>query len=212
MISRFNRWFGLPGVIAVIALVFAMAGGALATNHYLKNSDSRHREAAKRGPRGRQGPPGKQGPQGPSGQGIRGPAGPAGPAGAQGAEGSPWVAGGALPSGKAESGTWIAAAIGKEIEPGKVEGATAISFGIRLLIPPEVFLVAEGKEGKEHALECPGSLALPRAAKGDLCLYVGENQGGLELDESFPFVSGALVKMKGPSGGVAAGTWAVTAP
>jgi hypothetical protein len=72
-------------------------------------------------------------------------------------------------------------------------------------------MVAEGKEGKEHAAECPGSLALPRAAKGDLCLYVAENQG-LELDESFPFVSGALIKLKGPPGGAAAGTWAVTAP
>jgi hypothetical protein len=71
--------------------------------------------------------------------------------------------------------------------------------------------VAEGKEGKEHAAECPGSLALPRAAKGALCLYVAENQG-LELDESFPFVSGALIKLKGPPGGAAAGTWAVTAP
>lgn len=206
--SRFNRWFGPSGVIALVALVFAMTGGAVGANQYFKSPDSRHRAKPKRGPRGPQGLPGKQGPQGPSGQSIRGPAGPEGP---QGAEGSPWVAGGALPSGKTESGTWIAATVGKEIEPGKAEGAAAISFGIRLLIPPEVFMVAEGKEGKEHAAECPGSLALPRAAKGDLCLYVAENQG-LELDESFPFVSGALIKLKGPPGGAAAGTWAVTAP
>lgn len=204
MLSRFNRWFGPPGVIAVVALVFAMGGGALAARQFFAKPNT-HRHELKRGPRGPRGFQGDQGPQGAGGQSIVGPEGPQGP------EGSPWVAGGALPSGKTESGTWIAATIGKEVEPGKVEGATAISFGIRLLIPPEIFMVGEGKEGKEHATECPGSLALPRAANGDLCLYVGENQG-LELDESFPLVSGALVKLKGPSGGAAAGTWAVTAP
>jgi hypothetical protein len=109
------------------------------------------------------------------------------------------------------SGTWIAAVLGDEVEPGRAEGGTAISFGIRLLLPPEVFVIAEGEEGSEHAAECPGSVALPRAAKGKLCLYTAEDQG-LELEESFPVVSGALLKFKGPPGSASAGTWAVTAP
>jgi hypothetical protein len=121
------------------------------------------------------------------------------------------VAGGTLPSGKAVSGTWIAAVLGAEVEPGKGEGGTAISFGLRLVLPPEIHLIAEGEEGSEHALECPGSVALPRAAKGNLCLYTAEDQG-LTLTESFAFVGGALLKFKGAPSKAAAGTWAVTAP
>jgi hypothetical protein len=116
-----------------------------------------------------------------------------------------------LPSGKSESGTWIAAVLGDETEPGKGEGGASISFGVPLLIPPDIYLVAQGKAGKEHAAECPGSFALPRAAKGNLCLYTGVDQG-LELDESFPFNGGALLTFKGPPNQATAGTWAVTAP
>ncbi len=207
MRSAFNRWFGAPGVIAVVALVFAMSGGAFAAHQYLGGSSPHYRAKPKRGPQGPRGLPGPQGPQGPSGQSVRGADGPPGP---QGPEGSPWTAGGVLPAGKTLAGTWIAPAIGNEVAPGKKEGGTAISFGIRLLIPPEVLVIGEGKEGKEHATECPGSVALPRAAKGFLCLYTGENPG-LELVESFPFATGALLKLKGPAGATAAGTWAVTA-
>jgi hypothetical protein len=69
-----NR-FGIPGVISVIALVFAMFGGAYAA------SNSGHGQAtasakAKKGPRGPKGP-----------KGDTGPAGPQGPAGAPGAKG-----------------------------------------------------------------------------------------------------------------------------
>lgn len=204
MLARFNKQFGTPGVIAVVALIFAMSGGALAAQDYVGRSSSQSRQKPKRGPRGPQGIQGVQGPQGPPGRGLQGPE---GSAGQKGPEGSPWVAGGTLPSGKTESGTWIAAVL--EVEPGKSEGGTAISFGIRLLLPPEVHLIAEGEEGNEHATECPGTVALPRAAKGNLCLYTAEDQG-LELEESFPFISGALFKFKGPPNKAAAGTWAVT--
>jgi hypothetical protein len=204
MLSQFNRRFGIPGVIAVVALIFAMSGGAIAARDYLGGTSSQKHQKPRRGPRG---PQGIQGPQGPPGQGLPGPQGPEGPAGQKGPEGSPWVAGGTLPSGKTESGTWIAAVF--EVEPGKSEGGAAISFGIRLLLPPEVHWIAEGEEGNEHATECPGTVALPRAAKGNLCLYTAEDQG-LELEESFPFVSGALFKFKGPPNKAAAGTWAVT--
>ena len=206
--SKFDRGFGIPGLIAVLALLFAMSGGAQATRDLLtlaSSAKSAKPIRIKRGPRGFRG---SQGPAGPPGQGVPGPPGPEGP---KGAEGSPWTAGGTLPSGKTLSGTWIAAVLGDEVEPGVGEGGTAISFGIRLLIPPEVFVVAEGEAGKEHAAECPGSVALPRAAKGTLCLYTAEAQG-LELEEGFPSVSGAVLTFKGPPNQAAAGTWAVTAP
>lgn len=208
MRSKFDRRFGVPGLLAVLALLFAMNGGAQATKNMLTSavsSKSSKSTQVKRGPRGLRG---LQGPQGPPGPGVPGPPGPEGP---KGAEGSPWTAGGTLPSGKSMSGTWIAAVLADEVEPGVGEGGAAISFGIRLVLPPEVFVVAQGEGGKEHAAECPGSVALPRAAKGNLCLYTAEDQG-LELEESFPFVSGALLTFKGPPNQAAAGTWAVTAP
>jgi hypothetical protein len=207
VLSHFNDRFGTASVIAVVALIFAMSGGAFAARDYVAESSSQKRQKPRRGPRGPRGIQGIQGPQGLQGLPGLGVQGPEGQVGQKGPEGSPWVAGGALPSGKTESGTWIAAVF--EVEPGKSEGGAAISFGIRLLLPPEVHLIAEGEEGNEHATECPGTVALPRAAKGNLCLYTAEDQG-LELEENYPFVSGALLKFKGPPNKAAAGTWAVT--
>jgi hypothetical protein len=101
--------------------------------------------------------------------------------------------------------------VGAEVEPGKSEGAGSVSFVIRTVIPPTVHLIAKDKEGAEHAAECPGSVSLPLAAKGHLCLYTAEDQG-LTLLETFSSTSGALLTFKGPFKAAAAGTWAVTAP
>lgn len=197
--------------IAVLALVFAMSGGAFAAQDYFHESGPQARkQVAKRGPAGPRGPRGAQGPAGAAGaQGPVGPVGAAGAAGARGPEGSPWTAGGTLPSGKTLSGTWIAVALGKEVEPGKAEGGTTVSFGIRLVAPPAIHVIAKGKEGEEHAAECPGSVKLPLAAKGNLCLYIGEGEG-LTVFETFPFASGALIKFRGPPETAIAGTWAVS--
>jgi hypothetical protein len=222
MSKRFKQGFGAPGAIAVVALVFAMSGGTMAADHYLgaapqaptataqatKKKKKKKPSTAKRGPQGPAGPRGPAGPAGPAG--ATGPAGPAGPAGARGAEGSPWTAGGTLPPGKSLSGTWIAVALGAEVEPGKAEGGTTISFGIRLVAPPAVHLIAKGNEGIEAASECPGSVKLPLAAKGNLCLYVAEGEGLVPF-ETFSFASGALIKFRGPPETVVAGTWAVSA-
>ena len=118
MLSPLRNRFGIPGVISVIALVFAMFGGAYAATNDGGNATS----SAKRGKPGKPGKPGPAGPQGPAG-----PTGPAGPAGAKGDKGDkgdtgakgdkgekgakgdkgdPWTAGGTLPSGETETGTW----------------------------------------------------------------------------------------------------------
>jgi hypothetical protein len=218
MFSRLGRHFGASGVVAILAAVFAMTGGAFAGGSGPaqvgpagegRGSAAADRRGPLRGPRGPRGPQGEAGQRGPAG--AQGSAGSQGPAGPKGAEGSPWTAGGTLPSGRSEYGTWIAAAIGTELEPGISEGAGSISFSIRTAIPPQVHVIAEGKEGDEHAAECPGSLKLPLAAKGNLCLYTAKNQG-LTLSEAFPAVSGALLTFKGPNKAAAVGTWAVTAP
>jgi hypothetical protein len=80
MLSPLRNRFGIPGVISVIALVFAMLGGAYAANN--DNGGDKATASAK----GKQGPPGKRGKPGPAGP--AGPAGPQGPAGAKGDTGS----------------------------------------------------------------------------------------------------------------------------
>ncbi|HSS04293.1 MAG TPA: hypothetical protein VLK89_03765 [Solirubrobacterales bacterium] len=78
MLSPLRNRFGIPGVISVIALVFAMMGGAYAATN---NSGGKATASAK----AKKGPRGPKGPAGPAG--AAGPAGPAGPAGAKGDKG-----------------------------------------------------------------------------------------------------------------------------
>jgi hypothetical protein len=83
MLQTLRTRFGIPGVISVIALVFAMAGGAFAANNLASSSGSKATASAK----------GKQGPRGKTGK--TGPAGPQGPPGAKGDTGAPGTAGAA---------------------------------------------------------------------------------------------------------------------
>jgi Collagen triple helix repeat (20 copies) len=80
MLSPLRNRFGIPGVISVIALVFAMFGGAYAASNDNGGGKATASAKAKRGPRGPKGPKGDAGPAG--------PAGPQGPAGANGKDGS----------------------------------------------------------------------------------------------------------------------------
>src|SRR5260221_553574 len=72
MFSPLSNRFGIPGVISVIALVFAMLGGAYAASSNSGGGKASASAKAKKGPRG---PKGATGPAG--------PAGPPGPASAQ---------------------------------------------------------------------------------------------------------------------------------
>jgi hypothetical protein len=84
MLSPLRNRFGIPGVISVIALVFAMFGGAYAASNNGGGSGSKATASAKA----------KRGPRGPKGaKGDTGPAGPQGPAGAAGAKGDTGSAG-----------------------------------------------------------------------------------------------------------------------
>jgi hypothetical protein len=77
MFSTLRTRFGIPGVISVIALVFAMFGGAYAAS----NSGGGKATASAKAKKGPRGPKGATGPTG--------PAGPQGPAGANGKDGAP---------------------------------------------------------------------------------------------------------------------------
>jgi hypothetical protein len=88
MFSTLRTRFGIPGVITVIALVFAMFGGAYAASNSSDAGKATASAKAKKGPKGPKGAKGDTGPAGPAG-----PTGPAGPAGANGKDGSAGAAG-----------------------------------------------------------------------------------------------------------------------
>jgi hypothetical protein len=127
--------------------------------------------------------------------------------------GSPWTAGGTLPKGKTETGSWTA-----EPAPGK-EGTFQISFPIPL--------AASLPETQTHFApnsECPGTAEKPTAEPGSLCIYTTLNIGvevGGNGSIANPGVggagagpTGAIILAKGEasaSSTLAFGTWAVTA-
>ncbi len=92
-----RRRFSPAGVVAVLALVLAMSGGAYAAGKFLITSTkqispkvlkSLKGATGARGPAGATGPAGPAGPAGPGGAGSAGPQGPAGPAGPGGPPGT----------------------------------------------------------------------------------------------------------------------------
>ena len=86
MFSTLRTRFGIPGVISVIALVFAMFGGAYAASNSSSGGKATASAKAKQGPRGKTGKTGPAGPVGPVG--AQGPAGAKGDTGAAGSNGS----------------------------------------------------------------------------------------------------------------------------
>ncbi len=211
MMKVIRRNLTPPTALAVIALVFAMCGGALAAKSSTTADASKSNRGPK-GPRGKQGPPGLAGPQGLKGDtGERGERGATGPQGPKGDTGSPWTAGGFLPSGATVGGTWFAG-IGPEIAAGKGPGAASISFGLPLKGLPTIKIVKKNQEGTEHATECPGSVIFPKAAKGFLCLYTAEEAAGMALQSATPSPFGALLTYTGTPATGSAGVWAVTGP
>jgi hypothetical protein len=187
--------------VAVIALVFAMAGGAYAAGGG-GGKQSANASKAKRGPQGPRGKTGPAGPAGPAGpQGIPGPKGDAGAPGAPGPAG-PLLE--QLPSGKTMTGAW-----GFGIGAG---GAQLISYPFELATP-----IAEGNivflnEGEGETTDCPGTAEAPAAAKGKLCIYTSvEEEITYSTASIFPLSNsnGVLVLINGEFG---FGSWALTAP
>ncbi len=94
-----------------------------------------------------------------------------------GKEGSPWVAGGTLPSGRSEKGSWSAFG-----EPALVKGVgvpfpalmTALSFSIPMSSAPKVAVVSLGANGGGAGSGCPttSSATNPEAEPGFLCIFV----------------------------------------
>jgi hypothetical protein len=151
MLSLRNR-FGIPGVISVIALVFAMLGGAYAASNSSGGGKATASAKAKKGPRG---PKGATGPAGPAG--AQGPAGANGKDGSNGSNGSAGAQGSQGLPGKSVE---VANYSGPECA-GSEEGATVQIAGE----PSTKKYVCDGVEGSPGA---PGANGSPWTAGGTL--------------------------------------------
>lgn len=94
MVSILRSRFGIPGVIAVFALIFAMAGGAYAAKKYVITSTKQIKPSVRKslqgkdGAQGAKGDPGTPGAKGaPGAPGAKGDPGPRGPQGDPGDQG-----------------------------------------------------------------------------------------------------------------------------
>jgi hypothetical protein len=96
MFSTLRTRFGIPGVVSVIALVFALIGGAYAAS---SSNDGKNAAASAKKKKAQRGPKGPRGATGPAG--AAGPAGPVGPAGAKGDAGAAGANGAAGAAGAA---------------------------------------------------------------------------------------------------------------
>ena len=190
-------------VLAVLALVFAMTGGAYAAKKYLITSTKQISPSVLKALQGKAGAAGAPGAAG--AQGAQGPAGPAGPAGSGGAKGETGPAGAkgekgatgaaGAPGGKGATGASGATGFTETLPPGKTETGTwavagnepigtqvyeQVSFPIPLREPAEGvdhFLSHEETVEQTGPADCKGTLEHPTAAPGKLCFYTLEDVG-----------------------------------
>src|SRR5580698_7349257 len=139
-----NRMHLTPATaIAMLALVFAMTGGAFAAGHYLITSTKQispkvlkalagkngaNGASGAQGAAGPAGPAGPAGKEGPAGKGEKGETGLAGPTGPEGKTGFTKT----LPAGETETGTWAFAGTPEGGENGVL---VPLSFNIPLENP-----------------------------------------------------------------------------
>jgi hypothetical protein len=176
--------------VAIVALVAALAGTAIAAGGLTKQQEKQVTKIAKKfaGADGAAGPQGSAGPQGPAGpSGAAGGIGKEGPVGAVGKEGpqgppGPFIE--TLPAGTTETGMWSWGPFeDAETYPGlNIFVPIALSFPIPLeaeMAGTQAHLILpNGKEltslaGTEvDSTACFGSVNEPSAEPGNLCVYL----------------------------------------
>jgi hypothetical protein len=232
MLERLRSQIGTAGlIVAIVALVAALGGGAYAATGGGKATASAKAKQGKQGKTGKTGPAGPAGPAGSAGQaGAKGDTGPKGDTGAQGPQGEPGPRGEVgptgpagptettLPPGKTSTGDWAVT-----VAPEGFAAYTSISFPLKLsAVPTFHYVTQEEVELGTAPAECPGKYQIPAAEPGQFCMYLGESGienilppppssvGPLTSDH----LSGITVEFdtETPSnGGLAQGSWAVTA-
>ena len=256
MFARMRTHLGPAGlIVAVVALVAALTGGAFAATGGLTGKQKKEVKTIAKSFQGTgpAGPAGLTGPTGPAGSaGAKGDAGisgkdgssvtstsvpPGNPAkceerggaefkagtgastfacngaeGAPGANGSPWTAGGTLPVGSTEKGTWAAF--------GSTTDAAGLFAPISFIVP----LAASLDSSHVHytgqanfATFCTGTANKPTAPSGELCVYKGTALNAKIIAVNPPegpegaSEAGAVVTVE-PEGSlsIVSGSWAVT--
>lgn len=138
-------------------------------------------------------------------RGLRGPAGPAGSL----ADG--------LPSGKTLRGRWEAGSGNPAGNQVSDTATDSISFGAQLASPPARTIVMN----PPGPAQCPGTVADPQAAPGNLCIYVGDRVNAQLIDtivdgngvgQTSRQGAGIVVVSSAAATFGARGSWAVTAP
>jgi len=228
-------------VMISIAVFFALGGSAWAAKRYVITSVNQIAPSVRttlktRGPAGPAGAVGAAGAAGATGAtgatgasgsaGPEGKTGPEGPEGKQGKQGPPGPEGVCstehctLPSNTTETGVWTSSPALKE----QVAQLMPISFPVPLATGASVAFNLIPYEASSTT-ECPGTLAAPSAAPGNLCVYEGEPAGGpTSVGEYDPEngrsnegvgTTGVILKAIEPEakvGWLVRGDWAVTAP
>jgi hypothetical protein len=216
MFSILKTRMGIPGVIAVIGLVFAMLGGAYAASGGLTPKQKKEVTKIAKKYAGKPGATGPIGPVGPTGAaGKEGPQGKQGIQGEKGPEGSPWTAGGTLPSGATETG----------FTGGQIPASGFLEVPISFSIPLAAALDSSHVKVKEVGFvgtagnECPGKAEKPAAKLGYLCVYLTSQTTTFAPTIKTPDfeafgagTTGAALSMFGSAEQLDYGTWAVTAP
>jgi hypothetical protein len=224
MFSFFRNRFGIPGIVAVFALVFAMAGGAYAAKKYVITSTSQIKPSVltqlkgKAGPAGAPGAKGDAGPAGPVGaagaggkNGSNGATGPTGPAGTPGGKGPTGPTGATGPQGKlqpgaTETGVWT---MGASKSDGAFVGVP-LSFALPLSAPLNALNIKYIPVAGSDA-DCPGTFAEPAALSGFLCIYENEVVNAAHAFDQGVSTGGAFVFFSITEDGARAkGSFAVT--
>ncbi len=203
-------------VLAVVALVFAMTGGAIAAKKYLITSTNQISPAVLKKLTGK---PGPAGPTGAAGQaGAKGTNGSNGTNGTNGKDGETGFTQ-TLPPGESLTGVWS----NNFIQPGSEALSVQyvpISFAFptgKELTPADVHYIAKEAETGEGV--CPGSIEEPEAEPGNLCIYTETEEvaPGAEIslagfDIPKPGNAGVVLKFTAKGIAILEGSWIVTAP
>lgn len=171
MFSVLRNRLGIPGIVSVVALVFALVGGAYAANGGNPGPGASASAQAKRGPRGPRGPAGPVGPAGATG--------PMGSAGANGKDGANGTNGANGKDGKdgedGQSVTSETLAMGNEHCPAggsEFESASGITYACSGQEGKAGKDGQEGKEGKEGSpWTVDGTLPSGKSLKGQLSAF-----------------------------------------
>ena len=222
-----HRRLSYANVASTLALVIALGGGtAWAAHHYLITSKKQIKPSVLRalhGARGKQGANGTNGTNGTNGRnGRNGATGPTGAAGIG-------VLAGSIPSGTTVTGAWG----GRYVAPQLAHNNSyLISYSLPMKAPAplsdtSVNTAANAAAGDPDPA-CTGTVDVPTAPAGKVCLYIGSSAnatvGGFSLiqpgggttqpGDDYGFV--VRILDAGTVGNTAAtsaqGTWAYTAP